>query len=111
SQPERLPSAPVASEVIWAGLSGWVHRFDAAAVGQAVVDMGGGRHRKDDVLDYTVGVEILVAVGDRLEPGKAVARVHARTAEQAESTVERVRAAIALSAEPVAGNPLIHETR
>lgn len=111
SQPERLPSAPVVSEVTWSGTSGWVHRFDAAAVGQAVVDMGGGRHRKDDVLDYAVGVEILVAVGDRLEPGKAVARVHARTAEQAGSTAERVRAAIALSAEPVAGNPLIHGTR
>lgn len=71
----RLPLAPVITEVT-AESAGWVSRVDARIVGQAVVDLGGGRQRKEDVIDPAVGVEVLVEVGDKVEAGQPGFRVH-----------------------------------
>ena len=56
--------------------SGWVARADAATIGQCVVEMGGGRKTKDDVIDPAVGVVLRVEVGDRVVKGDVLADVH-----------------------------------
>jgi len=71
----HLPSAPVTTEVV-APESGWIARIDALAVGKYVVDLGGGRRRKEDDIDPRVGVEVLVSVGDEVSVGQPIARVH-----------------------------------
>jgi pyrimidine-nucleoside phosphorylase len=55
---------------------GWVSRADARTIGQAVVDMGGGRKTRDDEIDPAVGVVIHAEVGDRVEKGALLAEVH-----------------------------------
>lgn len=64
---------PVVTEILHEGGSGWVERIDAEAIGQAVLDMGGGRKRKSDEIDPSVGIVMHVEVGDRVEPGQLVA--------------------------------------
>ncbi|MBS1709031.1 MAG: thymidine phosphorylase [Armatimonadetes bacterium] len=68
--------APHVHEVSWPGEPGWVKRVDAGQVGHAVVHLGGGREKKTDTIDPSVGVETLVAVGDKVEPGQTLFRVH-----------------------------------
>lgn len=99
--PSRLPLAPVITEVT-AATSGWVSRVDARVVGQAVVDLGGGRQRKEDVIDPAVGVEVLVEVGDQVESGQPVFRVH--SSGPGGSPLE---SAVVVSATPVDRVPLI----
>lgn len=72
----RLETA--AASVILAEEDGYVHSIDARRLAEQVVEWGGGRRTKADVIDHGVGAEILVKVGDRVERGQAVARVHAR---------------------------------
>jgi pyrimidine-nucleoside phosphorylase len=55
---------------------GFVSRVDARAIGQAVVDMGGGRKTKDDEIDPSVGIVLNVEVGDRVEQGQVLATLH-----------------------------------
>ena len=45
-------------------------------VGQAVVDMGGGRKQKEDVIDPSVGLELHVEVGDQVAIGQTLATVY-----------------------------------
>ncbi len=55
---------------------GWVSRVDARTIGQVVVDMGGGRKRKDDEIDPSAGVVLHVEVGDRVSKGDLLAEIH-----------------------------------
>jgi len=56
--------------------SGWVSRADARTIGQAVVDMGGGRKTRDDEIDPAVGVVLHAEVGDWVQKGALLAEVH-----------------------------------
>ena len=61
---------------VLANRTGWVSRIDARVVGQAVVDMGGGRKQKEDVIDPSVGLELHVEVGDQVAIGQTLATVY-----------------------------------
>ena len=101
---ENLPVSGVVREVSSPG-GGYVARFGASGVGQAALALGAGRERKGDTIDYAAGVEVVVKVGDRVERGQPVARLHGvRRTERAEkSTLE----ALELSDEPVERAPAI----
>ncbi len=58
----HLPEAPVRREV-FAERSGFVGRIDARRIGLAVVGLGGGRMRPEDVIDAAVGFADLAALG------------------------------------------------
>ncbi|MHB1337846.1 MAG: thymidine phosphorylase, partial [Bellilinea sp.] len=62
--PSLLPGAPFV-EVINSPMYGWLKAIDAREVGEASVDLGAGRVRKDDTIDPGVGIIIHRKVGDR----------------------------------------------
>jgi len=88
--PSRLPRAPVVGDVT-AARAGVVAAMDVRALGRAIVALGGGRRVVTDRVDPAVGLEVLVAPGDRVEPGTPLARVHARD----EAALAAARAAVA----------------
>lgn len=62
-------------EVTSGGRNGVVQRVDAEALGLGVIELGGGRKRQGDTVDLSVGIEMLVRVGDRVEVGQPLMRV------------------------------------
>jgi pyrimidine-nucleoside phosphorylase len=64
-------------------------------------------HRKDQI-DLTVGLSDLPSVGDRLETGRVIARIHARGPIDAD-LFHAVERAITLSDQPVTPPPLIFQ--
>ena len=58
-----------------AGSGGCVTAIDAQRLGEAVIHLGGGRRQVDDVIDHSVGLEILVRLGDPVEPGQPLTHV------------------------------------
>ena len=83
-----------------AGDKGFVSKVDVRALGNAVVQLGGGRLRQDDQLDLTVGLDRMARVGQFLEPDTPLLRVHARDEESAERVGETIRAAFEVSEDP-----------
>lgn len=81
--PEKFPAAPII-ETVTAPESGWISEIDAQIVGETSVELGAGRHKKTDTLDYRVGIEIHHKVGDKVEKGDPLFTVHANS----ESTLE-----------------------
>jgi thymidine phosphorylase len=81
---------------------GWISEIDANTVGQAVVDLGGGRKEKDDEIDYSVGVELHVEVGSPVEPGQPAFTVHAADESAADRAVTAIFGAIRWQAGEVA---------
>jgi thymidine phosphorylase len=91
-----LASAPVQREVP-APESGYLETMDVRAVGQAVVQLGGGRTRPDQYIDPAVGLSAVIGVGDRIERGQPLAVVHARNDADAQAAVDSFLAAISIS--------------
>ncbi|NVK58937.1 MAG: thymidine phosphorylase [Rhodobacteraceae bacterium] len=102
-----LPEATVIREIP-APEAGHVAAIDGEALGLAVVHMGGGRTVETDMIDPAVGLSDVVRLGQRVEKGEPLARVHAAREDQAEAAAQVVTRAIALGAPAVAG-PLIRE--
>lgn len=102
-----LPEAPVIREIA-APEAGVVAEMDGEALGLAVVHLGGGRLVESDVVDPAVGLSDVVSLGDRVERGQPLARIHAARESQAEAAEAAVRAAIRLGHQ-APETPLIHE--
>ncbi|MFH0903534.1 MAG: thymidine phosphorylase [Pseudomonadota bacterium] len=88
SPAQVLPQAP-ARKVVLAPRAGTVVSVDAAALGRAMIALGGGRQRKEDAIDHAVGIRALARLGERVEHGQPLAEIHCRTpdCEQAVSLI------------------------
>ncbi len=78
ADPTRLPEAPVVTEVT-AARDGVVAGWDARTLGEILVDMGGGRARKEDPIDAGVGIRLLRTAGDAVRVGDVVATIRTRS--------------------------------
>jgi pyrimidine-nucleoside phosphorylase len=108
-EPDRLPHARVVRDVA-APKAGWVSWVDAREVAEAVVALGGGRAKKGDPIDHSVGVVVGKKVGDRVEKGEKLFQVHAATPEGAAMAEARVMAAHRITRSRVEPLPLFYRT-
>ena len=102
----RLPSAPMIRDVL-ALESGYVGAVDAEEIGNIVVALGGGRARKEEQIDWAVGVIVKTAVGRKIGKGEPLAEIHARTSEQADIAATRLQVAYRIQSETMREPPLI----
>mgnify|MGYP006267293921 CR=1 FL=1 len=103
----HLAAAPVRRDVPAPG-PGVVSGMDVRALGMAVVELGGGRRRGDDVVDPAVGLGGIARIGDEVGPDRPLATVHARDEDSAERAGQAVRAALRIG-RPCKPPPLIHD--
>ena len=97
-----LPRAEVIRPVL-AEESGRVAAMETRELGLAVVELGGGRRRAEDSIDYAVGLSDFVSLGAKLDAGEPLCVVHARTEAEWEQAARHVQAAINLG--EVGGDP------
>ena len=90
---ELLPRAPVVREAT-APEDGVVAEIPPRPVGHAIIALGGGRSRTDDVIDPAVGLVIPVKPGDRVRRGDTLAVIHARTEDAADQARRTLQGAI-----------------
>jgi thymidine phosphorylase len=105
---DRLPAAKVMVD-IHADETGYVAAIDTRALGEAVVQLGGGRLKQGDRLDLAVGLSDMARIGQDLDGRTPLLRIHAASDESARKVAGQIRAAFTISASEVAPPPLIHE--
>ena len=99
-----LPVAPVQIALAATG-DGYVESIDALAVGLASLDLGAGRHKKEDRVDPAAGLVIQAPVGARVAAGDPLVIVHARSADLVETVKPRLLQAWKLVAHEVQRPP------
>jgi len=105
---DRLPAARVMVDV-HPGDAGHVGRIDTRSLGEVVVHLGGGRLRQDDRIDLAVGLTDIARIGDRVDPTRPLARIHAASEEAARAVAAQIRGAFTLVNDAPDAPPLIHE--
>jgi len=86
---------------------GWIAEMDALSVGLGAMKLGAGRETKDDVIDLSVGLEILKKPGDRVAKSDSLMKIYYGSDEGLEDVVSQLRSALKISSSQVKAPPLI----
>jgi pyrimidine-nucleoside phosphorylase len=107
--PALLPQAAHIVDVP-ARRRGYVASVSADAIGRVVLLLGGGRKQTTDRIDYAVGVDRLVKIGDHVDAGVPLMRIHCRDTASYEAVAKLALEAVAIGPDAPAAPPLIYET-
>ena len=72
---------------IKANETGSIHSIETRMLGLTLIELGGGRKQVDDEINYAVGYENVVSVGDNVDTSTPLLRVHASS----QSDFDRVK--------------------
>lgn len=105
---DRLPLSPFELTVT-APESGYIAALNAETCGLAAMELGAGRESKEDSIDYGAGIELLANRGGRVEKGRPIAKLYARSQDRCERAKERFLSALTIEKEEPEARPLIVE--
>jgi len=63
--------------------SGYIKKIRTHSIGDAAMILGAGRKTKDDIIDPSVGIKVIVKVGQLVEKGDTLAELYANGKEEA----------------------------
>jgi len=90
-----------------AGERAWIASYGAQAVGEAVLNLGGGRKQKTDSIDEQVGVVSSIEVGTMVEPGQPLFVIRARSDAAAQAAEEQIMEGLKFSESRIEPRPVL----
>jgi len=93
---DHLPVAPVVKPV-FAETAGILSAVDAHEIGNAIIELGGGRRILGEALDLSVGFTDVAHIGEAVDSQTPLAVIHASTVEQADVAAQMIRHACEVS--------------
>ena len=108
-RPELMPLSDQAV-LMCADRAGVFAACDAGLIGQAAVALGAGRDKVDDVVDLSVGIDVVGEIGSQVNVGDPLLRVYYRDSRRMEVATLLLQAAIQVRDERIEGLPLFIET-
>ncbi|MBY6197215.1 thymidine phosphorylase [Vibrio hangzhouensis] len=93
---------------VFADNEGIVSAMDTRAIGMAVVGMGGGRRVATDAIDYAVGFDQFIRLGEHASADKPLAVIHARNEAQWQEAATALKAAVTVGKQPYTETPCVY---
>ena len=106
---KHLPTASI-TQAVFPADAGFVAAVDAFAVGNAIIELGGGRRTLGDELDLSVGLTDVAPIGSTVDKERPLAVIHASGDDTAQVAAAMIRDAYEISDSPPAERPLIYST-
>mgnify|MGYP000508861908 FL=1 len=104
----HLPEAPFLYDLV-AKENGFISGIDLRAVGQVVIELGGGRKQQDDILDLSVGLDQISGLGQAVQSGDLLCRIHAKDEESAHSVSKNLLSAFTIDQSKLSPIPVVGE--
>jgi len=101
-----LPKANVIHPVHTGGI---VCAVDTRAVGNAIIELGGGRRQVGEALDLSVGFSHVASVGTELDENTPLAVIHAASEDDAANAERNLLAAVSVGQDAPADRPVVCE--
>lgn len=92
-------------ENVYATQSGFISQVNARTIGETAVILGAGRAKKEDSIDHAVGIQVFREVGDTVQEGDLLFRVHANKKEHLNEAIKQIDMAHQFSSTPVESLP------
>ncbi len=103
----KLPKADII-ETVTATQSGYIREVLADKVGLTSLALGAGRAKKEDSIDFAVGIEVHASVGDKVETGDVLMTVHANSAASLKDAKKLIETGVTYSETQVEPLPLFY---
>jgi len=87
--------------------TGFVHSIDALKIGLLSRDLGAGRRRMSDDIDYSAGIVLQKKQGDQVEKGESLAQIYYSSNLESETIKEKFFEAVEILSTPNQIKPLI----
>jgi pyrimidine-nucleoside phosphorylase len=100
---------PMAVLEVKAPQSGFITHIDTYQAGMFTVDLGAGRKKADDVIDYAAGVMFDKNAGDEVRAGDVIARIQLGNRKASDDLVPRFLGFVQFGDDAPAPRRLIHE--
>ena len=102
-----LPVAPIIQPV-YPLSSGVLSTVDAIQMGNAIIELGGGRRVMGDALDLAVGLTDIAHIGDTVDKSRPLAVIHGASDAKVQAAATIIQNACAVSESGVTKNPVIY---
>ncbi|HHC29167.1 MAG TPA: hypothetical protein ENK80_01180 [Rhodobacterales bacterium] len=105
--PEPYLAKAKLTRAVPAPASGDISAIQTREIGLAVVELGGGRRRADDVINPAVGLTELLDLGVEVAAGDPLCVIHADSEAQADAAEAKVLEAYAIGPAPQVSEPVL----
>ena len=95
---------------IFSEQKGWVKKILTRDLGLILIELGGGRKQVTDKINFAVGYDNVLSVGDKADETKPLLTLHANTKEEAESVRKKIQNCFTISDNEEKKLPVIYET-
>lgn len=103
---DKFPKAKYIEPVI-SKQSGYIHEINAEEVGRVACNLGAGRIKKEDEIDYTVGIKICKKVSEEVLQGENLAYIYANDEKKLEIAKKKLEEIIKIGNEKIEKIPTI----
>lgn len=101
-----LSKAPLVRPVFAKGI---VSSVNTRAIGNAIIELGGGRRQVGEKLDLAVGFSEISSIGTELDSDTPLAIIHAASEDDADNAEQNLLAAVSLGEETPPERPVVYE--
>ena len=98
--PQLLPRGENVVEYI-AKEDGYIENIQAENIGKACLCLGGGRRKKEDIINPGVGIYLNKKIGEYVEKGQAIATVYADDMERAKESLAIIEKSYSVSKDKI----------
>ena len=93
---EKFPKAKYSCEIL-AKDNGYINEINAEKVGKLACYLGAGRVKKEDSIEYEVGISFNKKVGDKVDTNDLIATIYANDSEKLENAKNEILQIIKIS--------------
>lgn len=103
---DRFEKAKTEKKVL-AKTAGYIYKIDTQGIGIASVELGAGREKKGDEIDYTAGIIMNKTLGDPIKEGDVICTLYTNNESLCDKAEQTIRRSVEIKDERPKKNPLI----
>ena len=94
---------------IFSDKEGWIEKIHTRELGLILIELGGGRKQVSDKINYGVGYDSVISVGEKIDSTKPLLQLHSNTEDDSKELEERIKDCFIISEKEIKKLPQVYE--
>ena len=94
---------------IFSDKEGWIEKIHTRELGLILIELGGGRKQVSDKINYGVGYDSVISVGEKIDSTKPLLQLHSNPEDDSKELEERIKDCFIISEKEIKKLPQVYE--